>query len=79
MLVKLGVLATELLKLERGGRVHWKDLLAVRPRHEQALAALEELYERLERWKELAAHLKVRIQATVDRKEILASTTSSGT
>ncbi len=69
VLVKLGILSTELLELEPAVE-HWKDLLAVRPRHEQALAALEDLYERLERWQELAAHLKVRIQSTVDRKEI---------
>jgi tetratricopeptide (TPR) repeat protein len=69
VLVKLGTLATELLKLDEAV-VHWKDVLAHRPRHEAALAALEDLYERLELWKELAAHLKVRIQATVDRKEI---------
>jgi tetratricopeptide (TPR) repeat protein len=69
VLVKLAVLATELLKLEEAV-THWKDLLSFRPRHEQALAALEELYERLELWKELAAHLKIRLQATVDRREI---------
>lgn len=69
VLARLGALATELLKLEEAVQ-HWKDLLVLRPRNEQALAALEDLYERLELWKELAAHLKVRLQATVDRKEI---------
>jgi tetratricopeptide (TPR) repeat protein len=69
VLAKLGTLATELLKLDDAVQ-HWKDLLSFKPRHEQALAALEDLYERLELWKELAAHLKVRIQATVDRREI---------
>ncbi|MGB8931819.1 MAG: tetratricopeptide repeat protein [Anaeromyxobacteraceae bacterium] len=69
VLVRLGILSTELLELD-AAVVHWSDLLAIRPHHEQALAALEELYERLERWQDLAAHLKVRIQATVDRREI---------
>jgi tetratricopeptide (TPR) repeat protein len=69
VLVKLGGLAIELLKLDEAVG-HWKALLAVRPRHEQALVALEELYERLERWQELADHLKLRLQSTVDRKEI---------
>ena len=69
VLVKLGMLSTELLELEPAVE-HWNDLLALRPRDERALAALEDLYERLERWQDLAAHLKVRVQATVDRREI---------
>jgi len=48
----------------------WRELLGLRARHEDALAALEELLQQLERWSELAAHLRVRIAATVDRREV---------
>ncbi|HUL60985.1 MAG TPA: tetratricopeptide repeat protein [Anaeromyxobacteraceae bacterium] len=69
IVVKMAQVASD---LDRGDEAValWKELLAAKPRHEQALAALEELYERLERWQELAQHLRVRIQATVDRREI---------
>src|SRR5512140_3274104 len=65
----MAALAGELGRLEESVAL-WKELLAARPRHEEALAALEDLYERLERWHDLAQHLRVRVQATVDRREI---------
>jgi tetratricopeptide (TPR) repeat protein len=69
VLLRLAPLAAELLKLEEAVE-HWSDLLALKPRNELALEALEELYERLEKWQDLAAHLRVRLAATVDRREI---------
>ena len=69
VLAKMAALAGELGRLEESVAL-WKELLAARPRHDEALAALEELYERLERWQDLAQHLRVRVQATVDRREI---------
>ena len=64
-----GALAASLSRLDESV-VLFKELLALRPRHEGALAALEDLYERLERWQDLAQHLRVRISSTVDRREI---------
>ena len=69
VLAKLGTLAASLSRLDESV-VLFKELLAIRPRHEGALAALEDLYERLERWQDLAQHLRLRISATVDRREI---------
>ncbi|HYG66464.1 MAG TPA: tetratricopeptide repeat protein, partial [Anaeromyxobacteraceae bacterium] len=69
LLVKMGGLAAELGHLDDAVGL-WKELLAQKPRHEAALAALEALYERLERWPELAQHLRLRLQATVDRREV---------
>ncbi|MGC3998107.1 MAG: gliding motility protein [Anaeromyxobacter sp.] len=69
VLARMGALAAELGRPDEAV-VLWKELLALRPRHEAALAALEDLYDRLERWQDLAQHLRVRIQATVDRREI---------
>ena len=69
VLAKMAALAAELDRLDEAVAL-WKDLLQARPRHEGALAALEELYERLERWQDLAQHLRLRVQATVDRREI---------
>ena len=59
LLTAMARLATELGRLDEAV-AHWKDVLAARPRHDGALAALEELYERLERWQDLAQHLRVR-------------------
>ena len=69
VLAKMAALAAGLDRLDEAVAL-WKDLLQARPRHEDALAALEDLYERLERWQDLAAHLRLRVQATVDRREI---------
>jgi golgin subfamily B member 1 len=69
VLAKLAALVAEVGRKDEAV-VIWKELLALRPRHEGALAALEELYEALERWSDLAAHLRVRVGATVDRREI---------
>ncbi len=69
VLARMAALAAELGRLDESVAL-WKELLQARPRHEEALAALEELYESLERWSDLAQHLRVRVQATVDRREI---------
>jgi tetratricopeptide (TPR) repeat protein len=69
VLSKMAALAADLGRLDEAVAL-WKDLLQARPRHEEALAALEDLYERLERWQDLAQHLRLRVQATVDRREI---------
>jgi tetratricopeptide (TPR) repeat protein len=69
VLARMAALAAELGRLDEAVAL-WKDLLQARPRHEEALVALEELYERLERWSDLAQHLRLRVQATVDRREI---------
>jgi tetratricopeptide (TPR) repeat protein len=78
VLAKMAALAADLDRLEESVAL-WKDLLQVRPRHEAALAALEDLYERLERWHDLAQHLRVRVQATVDRREIARLNDKLGT
>ncbi|MFY3742428.1 tetratricopeptide repeat protein [Anaeromyxobacter sp. Red801] len=69
VLARMAALAAELGRLDEAVAL-WKELLGIRPRHEAALAALEDLYERLERWQDLAQHLRVRVSATVDRREI---------
>ncbi len=69
VLARMAALAAELGRLDESVAL-WKDLLVSRPRHDEALVALESLYERLERWADLAQHLRVRVQATVDRREI---------
>ncbi|WP_242361931.1 tetratricopeptide repeat protein [Anaeromyxobacter sp. SG17] len=69
VLAKMAALAADLGHLDESVAL-WKELLAARPRHDGALAALEDLYERLERWQDLAQHLRLRVQATVDRREI---------
>ncbi|HSD22085.1 MAG TPA: tetratricopeptide repeat protein [Anaeromyxobacter sp.] len=69
VLAKMAALAADLGRLDESVAL-WKEVLAARPRHEGALAALEDLYERLERWQDLAQHLRLRVQATVDRREI---------
>jgi tetratricopeptide (TPR) repeat protein len=69
VLPKLAALAAELGRADEAVAL-WKELLSQKPRHDQALAALEELYERLERWPDLAQHLRLRISATVDRREV---------
>jgi tetratricopeptide (TPR) repeat protein len=69
VLGRMAALASDLGRLDESVAL-WKELLVARPRHEEALAALEDLYERLERWGDLAQHLRVRVQATVDRREI---------
>jgi tetratricopeptide (TPR) repeat protein len=69
VLPKLAALAAELGRADEAVGL-WKEVLAQKPRHEPALAALEELYERLERWPELAQHLRVRLSSTVDRREV---------
>ncbi|WP_176062964.1 tetratricopeptide repeat protein [Anaeromyxobacter diazotrophicus] len=47
----------------------WREALGQDPRHEPALAALEGLYEKLERWPELAELLRARLAVTADRRE----------
>ncbi len=69
ILARMAALAAELGRLDESVAL-WKELLTVKPRHEEALAALEDLYERVERWSDLAQHLRVRAQSTVDRREI---------
>jgi golgin subfamily B member 1 len=78
VLAKSAAVAAELGRLEEAAGL-WKELLQLRPRHEEALAALEELYERLERWEDLAQHLRLRIQSTVDRREIARLNDKLGT
>lgn len=69
LLARQAALATELGRPEEAVEL-WREVVGLRPRHEEALAALEELLQQLERWSELAAHLRVRIAATVDRSEV---------
>lgn len=69
VLARMAGLAADLGRLDESVAL-WKELLQAKPRHEGALAALEELYERLERWQDLAQHLRLRVQTTVDRREI---------
>ncbi len=69
LLAKQATLAAELGRPEEAVDL-WREVLGLRGRHEEALAALEELLQQLERWSELAAHLRVRIAATVDRREV---------
>lgn len=69
LLAKQATLSSELGRPEEAVEL-WRELLGLRARHEEALAALEELLQQLERWSELAAHLRVRIAATVDRREV---------
>lgn len=69
VLAKMAALAAELGRDDEAVAL-WKELLVARPRHEEALAALEALYERLERWQDLAQHLRLRLSATVDRREL---------
>ncbi len=69
LLAKLGQLTAEAGRPDEAIQL-WRDLLAARPRQEQALAALEALLEQQERWTELAQHLRVRLSATVDRREV---------
>ena len=47
----------------------WRETLGLDARHELALAALETLYEKLERWPELAELLRARLALTADRRE----------
>ncbi len=69
LLARQATLATELGRPEEAVEL-WRAVLALRARHEEALAALEQLLQQLERWSELAAHLRVCIGATVDRREV---------
>ncbi|MFT3914841.1 MAG: tetratricopeptide repeat protein [Anaeromyxobacteraceae bacterium] len=69
VIVKLAGLAAELGRIDDAVAL-WRELLTQKPRHDQALAALEELFEQGERWSDLAAHLRIRLSATVDRREI---------
>jgi tetratricopeptide (TPR) repeat protein len=69
LLSRQATLAAELGRPEEAVEL-WREVLGLRARHEDALAALEELLQQLERWSELAAHLRVRIGATVDRREV---------
>lgn len=48
----------------------WREMLRAKPRHEPALAALEELLEKLERWQELAEVIRARVQVSSDRREV---------
>lgn len=49
----------------------YRELLAKNPRHEQAFAALEELYERAERPEELRTLLSERLAQTLDPREVV--------
>jgi tetratricopeptide (TPR) repeat protein len=48
----------------------WREVLVSKPRHEPALAALEGLLEKLERWQELAEVIRARVQISADRREV---------
>ncbi|MGZ6098084.1 MAG: tetratricopeptide repeat protein, partial [Myxococcaceae bacterium] len=48
----------------------WQEVLKAKPRQEQALQALEELYEKLQRWPDLAELCRARLTFAVDRREI---------
>ncbi|HEU4383787.1 MAG TPA: tetratricopeptide repeat protein [Anaeromyxobacteraceae bacterium] len=48
----------------------WRELLQSKPRHEPALAALEALLEKQERWQELAEVIRARVQVSADRREV---------
>ncbi|HET8733629.1 MAG TPA: tetratricopeptide repeat protein, partial [Anaeromyxobacteraceae bacterium] len=69
LLTSMAGLSAELGRLD-DAVAHWREILQARPRHEGALVALEDLLERLERWPDLAQHLRLRLSATVDRREI---------
>jgi len=69
LLAKQAALSAELERPEEAVAL-WRELLSVRPRHEAALAALEALLEQGEQWSELAAHLRLRLSASVDRREV---------
>jgi tetratricopeptide (TPR) repeat protein len=69
LLAKQAALSSELGRPEEAIGL-WRELLSIRPRHEQALASLEELLEAGQRWSELAAHLRVRLSSSVDRREV---------
>jgi tetratricopeptide (TPR) repeat protein len=69
LLAKQATLSAELGQVEEAVEL-WREVLGLRARHEEALASLEELLQQLERWSELAAHLRVCIGATVDRREV---------
>ena len=47
----------------------WRETLGLDPRHERALSSLEELFESLERWQDLADLLRGRLALTADRRE----------
>ncbi len=47
----------------------WREALGHDPRHEAALAALEVLLEKLQRWPELGELLRARLAITADRRE----------
>lgn len=68
LLAKMGLLADQLGRTEAAVAL-WRELLQSHPRHEGALAALESLLERQERWGELAQHLRLQLSAAVDRRE----------
>ncbi|HET7826919.1 MAG TPA: tetratricopeptide repeat protein [Anaeromyxobacter sp.] len=78
VLARSASVAGDLGKLDEAAAL-WKELLQLRPRQEEALAALEDLYERLERWEDLAQHLRLRVQSTVDRREIARLNDKLGT
>ncbi len=48
----------------------WREVLREKPRSEQALAALEGLLEKLERWPEVADVLRSRVAIAQDRREV---------
>jgi tetratricopeptide (TPR) repeat protein len=66
---RMAQVATELGEADQAITL-WNEVLAVRPRHDQALAALETLYEKRERWQDLAQLLRTRISGTLDRREV---------
>ena len=70
--VRLGArLAVTLQALERDEQAVelWREVLGEEPRHGAALAALEDLLERLGRWADLAELLRARLALDADRRE----------
>ncbi|HTT71480.1 MAG TPA: hypothetical protein VMG32_09680, partial [Anaeromyxobacteraceae bacterium] len=65
---RLAATAQALGDLEAAAQL-WRELVGQDPRHEVGLAALEALYEKLERWPELAELLRARLALTTDRRE----------
>jgi len=47
----------------------WREVLKLKPKSDPALAALEALLEKLERWRELAEVLRARVPLAQDRRE----------
>lgn len=69
--VRLAQLHTDLLNQPNRAIELWQAVLADEPQHPDAPSALEKLYERTERWQDLAAHLQVKMARLADEAEML--------